>query len=120
MTIVKSLRGSLVAATVGTVLTFGGLPAIADGVGAPVKVKYSDVDATSAQGAAILYDRIRSAAESVCSPLDHGDVLSRQHKGACLQNLIAHAVDTVDTPALRAVYVAKSGGSLTNTITAAR
>ena len=121
MIIVNNSRGSIVAAVVGAVLLLSGLPAIADGgLGVPVAVKYQDVDPSSAQGAAVLYERIRSAAASVCSPLDHGDVLSRQHANACVQDLVEHAVTSVGTPALRAIYAAKHGATAPSSLTAAR
>ena len=35
-------------------------------------VQYTDLSASTTQGAANLYNRIRTASEEVCSPLDHG------------------------------------------------
>jgi UrcA family protein len=121
MIIVNRLRGPIIAAMVGSVLMLGGLPAFAnEGIGAPITVKYNDVDPSSAQGAAVLYQRIQSAAVSVCAPLDHGDVLSRQHLNACVHNLVAHGVASVGTSALQALYAAKYGATAPNLLSAAR
>jgi UrcA family protein len=75
-------------------------------------LKYSDLSVSTAQGATTLYNRIRIAAEEVCSPLDHGDLSSKMHVTACTHKAIAEAVSQVNQPALSAVYNARNGGSL--------
>jgi UrcA family protein len=75
-------------------------------------VKYTDVAASSTQGAVTLYNRIRFAAEEVCSPLDHGDLASKLHMKTCVNKAIVDAVSQVNQPALTAVYNARNGGSL--------
>jgi UrcA family protein len=117
---VKRSRGFIAAAICGVTLTSAGLPALAADLGPPVAVKYSDVDASSAQGAAVLYKRIHSAAESICSPVDHGDTLSKSHEKACVQKVIARAVNDVGTAALSAEYAANYGAKLPATVTASR
>lgn len=109
MDIVNRSRGFSAAAVIGAALMLSGLPALADGLGAPISVKYSAADAQTARGADVLYKRIHSAAESVCAPLDHGDAISKQHKNACIQTLVANAVATVNTTALSAEYAQKTG-----------
>jgi UrcA family protein len=117
----RSHEPVIVAGVVGAVLMLGGLPAFADGgLGVPITVKYKDVDPASTRGAAVLYERIRSAAVNVCSPLDHGDLLSKQHVNSCVQVLVEHAVTSVGTPALQAVYAARYGATAPNSFTAAR
>jgi UrcA family protein len=120
MIIVNSYRGFIAAAIAGATLMSGSLPAVASDLGPPVVVKYNDVDPSSAQGAAILYKRIRVAAVSICSPVDHGTPLSRQHEQACVQKVVARAVTDVGSAALSAVYAANYGGPVPNTITASR
>lgn len=119
MVIVNRSRGFSAAAVIGAALLLNGLPAVADGLGAPVSVKYSAVDAQTARGAAVLYKRIRTAAESVCSPFDHGDAISMQHMRACVQTLVANAVAKINTTALSAEYAQKNGAPAP-LITAAR
>src|SRR5450432_3579426 len=77
----------------------------ADGTEVPQKtVKFADLNVTSTQGAAALYSRIRTAANLVCLPLDHGDLNSKQLMDTCIHKAIADAVARVDQPALYAVY----------------
>jgi UrcA family protein len=120
MIIVNSCRGLIAAAITGATLMCGALPAVASDVGSPVVVKYNDIDPSSTQGAAILYKRIRLAAESICSPVDHGDGLSKQHERSCVQKVVAHAVTEVGTAALSAAYAANYGATIPNTVTASR
>ena len=74
-------------------------------------VKYQDLDVSSAQGAAVLYTRIRLAADTVCRPLDYGDLASKVRMHSCIRKAIADAVTKVNEPALFAVYNAKNKGS---------
>lgn len=71
-------------------------------------VNYSDLSVSSSRGATVLYGRIRAAAEGLCSPLYHGDLSSRMHRNACVQQSIADAVGKVNQAALFAVYNAKN------------
>jgi UrcA family protein len=75
-------------------------------------VTYTELTASSAQGAAALYNRLRMAAAEVCSPLDHGDLASKMHMKACMNKAIMDAVSQVNQPALTAAYNARNGGSL--------
>lgn len=104
--------GFVVAPLLGAALAVAATHAVADNVGPPIAVRYGDVDPSTAQGADVLYKRIRTAAVSVCSPLEHGDVSSKQNANACVQTLIEHAVSSVGTQALRAVYAAKYRGTV--------
>jgi UrcA family protein len=72
-------------------------------------VKYPDLDVATAQGAAVLYNRIRSAAEGVCARLDQNDLAAMFRWKACVKGAIAGAVTTVDQPGLSALYAAKYG-----------
>ena len=75
-------------------------------------VVYTELTASSAQGAAVLYNRIQMASAEVCAPLDHGDLASKMHMKICMQKAIVQAVSQVNQPALTAVYNARNGGSL--------
>lgn len=83
-------------------------------------VQYGDLNVSTARGAAILYNRIRTAAQGVCWPLDHGDVSSTRQLRACTHKAIVDAVARVDQPALLAVYNAKNDQRLPNIVTAER
>jgi UrcA family protein len=74
-------------------------------------VQFADLDLSGTQGAAVLYDRLRAAAETVCAPLDDRDVLARHMRfKACMQSAISSAVAKVDRPTLTAYYKAQTGG----------
>jgi UrcA family protein len=70
-------------------------------------VKYADLNLSTSQGAAALYNRIRAAADEVCSPLNVDKLASKSRVAACVHKAIADAVTTVDQPTLTAVYTAK-------------
>jgi UrcA family protein len=114
MTISTSLRGFIASAILG-VLAAGvaSVSTAAEGTEAlQTIVKYGDLNVSTPQGAAALYNRIRVAADGVCWPLDHGDIASKAHVAACVRKAIAGAVTSVDQPALTAVYNAKYGQPL--------
>jgi UrcA family protein len=73
-----------------------------------VKVKYADINVSSAQGATTLYNRIHMAAESVCKPLISRDLAFKRLSDTCIHNAMAAAVKDVGQPALSAVYNAKT------------
>jgi UrcA family protein len=73
-------------------------------------VKYADLDVSTPQGAATLYNRIRFASEGVCSPSnDRGDFQAAFRWQKCVKQAITGAVAKVNQPALSAVYAAKYG-----------
>jgi UrcA family protein len=109
MTTSKSLRGFIASAIFG-VLTTGvaTISTAADGAEfLQTIVKYGDLNISTPQGAAALYNRIHAAAEGVCWPLDRGDAVSKMNVAACVHKAIAGAVTSVDQPALTVVYNAK-------------
>jgi UrcA family protein len=89
------------------------LPAVADNF-APgnVRVTFGDLDVSRPQGAAVLYGRIRAAAEKVCSPLEASRLAAGTYLDACIDKAVSEAVTKVDQPALSIVYSAKKGVSL--------
>ena len=89
-------------------------PAVADSLEQPlqVTVKFADLNISQPPGATVLYNRIRAAARSVCSPFDRGGILDKMAFGTCIQKSIADAVTAVNAPALTAVYSAKTRSAL--------
>jgi len=88
--------------------SFAAVCGAADSTDAPQAiVRYGDLDISTAQGVAVLYNRIRSASEGVCAPLDGNDLNSKFHAKACVRRAIEGAVAKVDRPALSALYAAK-------------
>lgn len=74
-----------------------------------VTVKFADLDASSSQGAAALYRRIRSTANSICWRMSDSNEAFKSNKDACLQKVIADAVIKVNEPALSAVFASEYG-----------
>jgi len=72
-------------------------------------VHYADLDLSRNEGAAVLYQRLRVAAETVCLPLD--DLALPRHAmfRACVANAISAAVAKVDRPSLTTYYRARQG-----------
>ncbi len=77
-----------------------------------VMVKYGDLNESNPQGAAVLYRRIRSAAENVCPGLEHASLASKRMVDACMHKAITAAVIKVNQPALFAVYNANNTAPL--------
>jgi UrcA family protein len=106
---------SLIATSLFCVLSSGlaALPAAADSF-EPLKVtvKFGDLDISRPQGAAVLYLRIRAAAQSVCSPYDGSGFPAKMLLDACVNKAVTDAVATVNKPALFAVYNAKMGKTM--------
>ena len=63
-------------------------------------VKYGDLDISKAEGAKVLYQRIRAAARYVCDLSIGGDAVLRVAEKACVDTAIDNAVRKVDAPAL--------------------
>jgi UrcA family protein len=73
-----------------------------------VVVHFADLDLSRSEGATMLYQRLKGAAETVCAPLDDRDLARHKHFMACVQSAISSAVAKVDQPALAAYYEAKT------------
>jgi UrcA family protein len=66
-----------------------------------VTVHFEDLDTNSARGAAILYQRIKNAAETVCSDLGSSRSLALLSRYAgCVHGAIGVAVTKVNRPAV--------------------
>ena len=117
MTTVNRFRTVIATALFGTVASsFAVLPAAADSFDAPaITVKYGDLDISNPQGAAVLYARIRAAAENLCSPYDRSGIASKMRRDACVSNIVTNAVTKANKSALSAVYSSKTGKSVSTT-----
>jgi UrcA family protein len=74
-----------------------------------VKVKYDDLNVSSASGATALYNRIRRAAETACQPVKNPNVFPRKLFYVCMQKAISDAINEVNEPALFTIANAKTG-----------
>ncbi len=77
-----------------------------------ITVKYGDLDLSRAEGATVLFQRIRSAAAKTCDQFNSREVGVRAKFTSCMDHAIADAVLHVDRPALLQVYNEKTGRSL--------
>jgi UrcA family protein len=73
-----------------------------------IVVHFADLDVSRDEGASALYRRLKSAAETVCAPLDDRDVARHMKFRACVQRAISTAVAQVDQPAVTRYYEAKT------------
>jgi UrcA family protein len=73
-------------------------------------VHFADLDLTRSDGVAVLYRRLKSAAETVCAPQTGRDLRSQTRYKACWQSALAAAVAKVDQPALTEYYRAQFKG----------
>jgi UrcA family protein len=63
-------------------------------------VKFSDLDITTPNGAKVLYQRIRAAAQDVCDVSIGGDPIMRVGTKVCIDKAIDSAVKRVNAPML--------------------
>jgi UrcA family protein len=107
----RSTRGMIVAAILTSLISsFSAVCNAADTTDVHTTVvKYADLDLSTSQGAASLYNRIRFASEAVCPPSDHSDLAAISRSQKCVKQAIAGAVAKVNQPALSALYAAKYG-----------
>ena len=75
-----------------------------------VAVRFSDLDLTRSEGAAVLYQRLQAAAKTVCVSLDARDLASRMRFRDCVQTGIGSAIVKIDWPVLTAYYKAHTNG----------
>jgi UrcA family protein len=99
------LRGLAAAAILGALAaSFSGVAAADPSSSAPITVKYSDLNIASPSGAAVLYERIRAAAQNACG---YFWFKTDADEALCVHNTIAKAVNKINQPALSAVFVEK-------------
>ncbi|HEY6455740.1 MAG TPA: UrcA family protein [Steroidobacteraceae bacterium] len=106
ITISTGVRGLVATAIISAVATiFAPISGAADSSGAlQTTVRFSDLNVSTPEGAAVLYRRIRKASYQVCSPLDHGDSKFDGRLDVCVNKAIADAVTKANQLALSAVY----------------
>jgi UrcA family protein len=101
----NSFRGVLVAAALVAGFATAGQAAEFQ----QVHVNYGDLNVNSEAGAAVLYQRIRNAAEQVCGTFGVRDLGAEAAAKACKTRAIGEAVAAVHAPALSQIYEGKMG-----------
>lgn len=107
------LRGLVATAIFGALASSFSVVSAADPNSADVTVRFADLNIASPSGALVLYERIRAAAQGVCS---YYWFKTDADEARCVQNAIANAVTEVNRPALSAVYNAKYKISVPSTL----
>ncbi|HUK00828.1 MAG TPA: UrcA family protein [Steroidobacteraceae bacterium] len=84
-------------------------------------VAFSDVDTSSAHGVAVLYQRLKIAAEYVCSvpSPDRSQLVLMQRYASCVKQSLGNAVADAHLPVL-AAYAASRGIGSSPTLTIAQ
>ena len=96
------MKNLITLAAAATIATLHLSSAFADSVDErAVVVHYEDLDATQAKGAAVLYTRMKKAAEFVCAELEPGRLLGRMQPYAkCVQEALGRAIVDLNVPAV--------------------
>ena len=85
---------------------------LSDGVNQYI-VRFPDLDLSKADGAAVLYSRLRQAAAIVCSPLEGRSLKMAMQYRSCVDHAIAGAVASVDRPMLSQYHSSHTKGEQT-------
>jgi UrcA family protein len=85
-----------------------------------VHVGYADLNVKTEAGAAVLLQRIRSAAERVCEVPGSRDLGQQAQVKACTDHAISGAVEQINSSSLTKVYDLKFGVASKVTILASR
>ena len=73
-------------------------------------VQFADLDLSRTYGAAVLYQRLKGAAETVCAPLDDRDLGRHAAFRGCVRSTLSSAVRSVNQATLTAYYKTKVKG----------
>jgi UrcA family protein len=74
-------------------------------------VHYADLNLNTQAGAAVLYTRIRNAAEQVCGDVGARDLTEAAAAKACVDRAIFASVRSVDNPKLTSEYNTRVGAA---------
>jgi UrcA family protein len=74
-------------------------------------VHYSDLDINTPAGAAVLYARIRNAAQQVCGDVDSRQLAVAVAAKACVNRAVYSSVRSVNSPKLTSVYNSHVGAT---------
>jgi UrcA family protein len=67
-------------------------------------VAFGDLNLDSAQGAKILYSRLRYAAQYVCSPYQSDELARKRVWQTCVENSLSNAVGQINKPQVTALH----------------
>src|SRR5271167_4956531 len=73
------------------------------------RVSFKDLNLNSPEGAAVLYGRIKRAANEVCGHWDNFDLSQLHAVQTCIDGAVSRAVAQVNSPMLTSLYNANTG-----------
>jgi UrcA family protein len=73
------------------------------------RVSFKDLNLNSPEGAAVLYGRIKRAANEVCGQWDNFDLSQLHAVQTCISGAVSRAVAQVNSPMLTSLYNEKTG-----------
>lgn len=76
-----------------------------------IHVKYADLNLGTSTGATALYQRIRRAANDVCTVTDNRDLTQQALVRSCADHAVAQAVAAVNDTGLTKIYEVKLGST---------
>lgn len=83
----------------------------ADEAVATQRVSFKDLNLNSPEGAAVLYRRIKTAANDVCGHSDNVDLSQLHAVQICIGAAVSRAVAEVNSPMLTSLYNQKTGNA---------
>jgi UrcA family protein len=113
-TIARNNRNFTLAAVAAVCLAAVAVGAHADEAvnGVPARtVHYADLNLSTQAGAAILYNRIRNAAEQVCGDVGSRELARAMAAKACVNRAIFASVQSVNNPKLTREYNTRVGAA---------
>lgn len=100
-TTIRTKLYTALSCVIGTAALCTALSSSVEAQDAPSKtVRFSDLDITKADGAKVLYSRIRAAARNVCELPTSTDPIVRLAIKACIEKAVDKAVNDVNAPVL--------------------
>jgi UrcA family protein len=106
-------------------LAFGPITYVADAAHASEQVahkvvSFKDLNLSSTEGAAVLYGRIKNAANAVCGERDRFNLSQSHAIQICINEAVSRAVAQINSPMLTSLHEAKTGKADKQTATLAQ
>ena len=100
-TTIRTKVYTAISCILGTAALCAALPTSAEAEDAPSKtVRFNDLDISKLDGATVLYNRIRAAAQDVCGLSTSTDPILRMALKGCIEKAVDKAVKDVNAPML--------------------
>ena len=80
-----------------------------DPVPLSLHVHYSNIDLANSGGAKLLYERLTTAADTVCAPFRSLELAQQKPYRFCVRQAVSAAVADINSPMLTSYYISKGG-----------